>query len=165
MTAAAAEPLLATFETAAAAAGQAEAAVRKRMEAEIAATERDRAFAYRRLNLMRTLARAMAAAETGEIAVGRGLGAVRAELGWEAESESRTETLGRLAPVVRAAFASITQGTHEEPASVDVAGALTLSTASRARPSLQGRDRSLRVPAARGGRHRRHVLGRVPAPA
>jgi hypothetical protein len=107
MTAAAAQSLLAPFEAAAAAAGEAEAALRKRMEAKIAAAERERAFAYRRLNLMRTLARALGSAETEEAAVGRGLGAVRAELGWETETETRAETLGRLVPVVCAAFASL----------------------------------------------------------
>jgi hypothetical protein len=106
--------LLATFEAAATAAGKAETAVRKRMEAEVAAAERERAFAYRRLNLMRTLARAIGRAEDEEAAVGRGLAAVRAELGWESDNDTRTETLSRLAPVVRAAFAALAPATTEE---------------------------------------------------
>jgi hypothetical protein len=101
------QALLASFEAAAEAASQAEAALRRRMEAEIAAAERARAFAYRRLNLMRTLAHAVAPADSEEAAVSRGLAAVRAALGWETESETRTETLGRLAPVVRGTFASL----------------------------------------------------------
>jgi hypothetical protein len=53
MMAATAQPLLVAFEAAATAAGKAETTVRKRAEAEIAAAERDRAFAYRRLNRAR----------------------------------------------------------------------------------------------------------------
>src|SRR5215831_11637731 len=50
-----AQGLLATFEAAADAAGKAEAAVRRRVEAEVAAAVRERAFAYRRLNLVRIM--------------------------------------------------------------------------------------------------------------
>jgi hypothetical protein len=120
----AAHALLATFEAAATAAGQAEAALRKRMEAEIAAAERERAFAYRRLNLMRTLAHAIGSAETEEAAVGRGLAAVRARLGWEDDSDARTETLSRLAPVVSATFAALAAAQDGDARHLDVAGTL-----------------------------------------
>jgi hypothetical protein len=120
-----AQGLLATFEAAATAAGNSEAALRKRMEAEVAAAGRERAFAYRRLNLMRTLARAMSTAESEEAAVSRGLAAIRAELGWESDSEARTETLERLAPAVRAAFTSLSPAEDGEAPGADVAGALT----------------------------------------
>jgi hypothetical protein len=36
----------------------------------------------------------MATAETEEEAVGRGVAAIRAQLGWETDSETRAETLG-----------------------------------------------------------------------
>jgi hypothetical protein len=119
-----AQALLATFEAAAAAAGDTETAVRKRAYAEIAAAERERAFAYRRLNLMRTLARAIGGADKEEEAVGRGIAVVRAELGWHDDSETRTETLVRLAPVVGAAFASLAPAEGREAPAPDVAGAL-----------------------------------------
>jgi hypothetical protein len=119
-----ARALLAKFEAAAAAAGETETAVRKRACAEIAAAERARAFAYRRLNLTRTLARAIGGAAKEEEAVGRGLAAVRAELGWHDDSETRTETLARLAPVVGAAFASLTPVEDRDAPAPDVAGAL-----------------------------------------
>jgi hypothetical protein len=111
-----AQRLLAPFEAAAAAANRAEDALRKRMEIEVAAAERERAFAHRRLNLMRTLAHAVAQADSEEAAVGRGLAAVRAELGWESETETRAETLRRLAAVVGATFGNLapTRG-EEEP--------------------------------------------------
>jgi len=124
MTAAASQALLATFEAAAAVAGKAEAAVRKRAETEIAAAERERALAYRRLNLMRTLARAVATAESEEAAVGRGLAAIRAELGWETDSDTRTETLRRLAPLVRATFAGLAPAADREAPGPDVPGTL-----------------------------------------
>jgi hypothetical protein len=116
--------LLSTFEAAAAAASKAEAALRKRMEAEVAAAERERAFAYRRLNLMRTLARAIGRGESEEAAVGGGLAAVRAELGWESDSDTRTQTLSQLAPVVRAAFATLSPTEDGEAPGADVAGTL-----------------------------------------
>jgi hypothetical protein len=118
-----AQALLATFEAAAAAADETETAVRRRAYAEIAAAERARAFAFRRLNLMRTLARAIGGADKEE-AVGRGLAAVRAELGWHDDSETRTETLGRLAPVVVATFASLARVEDGDAPATDVAGAL-----------------------------------------
>jgi hypothetical protein len=119
-----AQALLATFEAVASAAGKAEAAVRKRAEAEIAAAERERAFAYRRLNLLRTLVRAIVSAESEQAAVGRGLAAVRAELGWEVDSDTRTETLSRLAPVVRTAFANLMPAEDAEAPCAEVAGTL-----------------------------------------
>ena len=119
-----AQTLLATFEAAATAAGETETAVRKRAYAEIAAAERKRAFAYRRLHLMRTLARAIGDAGKEEEAVPRGLAAFRAELGWHDDSETRTETLTRLAPVVGAAFASLALAEGREVPAPDAAGAL-----------------------------------------
>jgi hypothetical protein len=94
------------------------------MEAEVAAAVRERAFAYRRLNLVRILARAIGLANGEEEAVGRGLQAVRAELGWNADSETRVETLSRLAPVVRAAFASLATVNEQSVPAPDVAQAL-----------------------------------------
>ena len=100
----AAQTLLGTFEKAARAAAEAEAELRKKMEADILRLERQRAFAYRRLNFMRTLAQNIQPAESDEAAIAIGCGVVRAELSWKTESESRAETLSRLAPVIRATF-------------------------------------------------------------
>jgi hypothetical protein len=119
-----AQAVLATFEAAAAAAGDTETAVRKRAYAEIAAAERERAFAYRRLNLMRTLARAIGGADKEEEAVGRGLAAVRAELGWESDSDTRAATLDQFAAVIRATFAALAPETEEEARGADVARTL-----------------------------------------
>lgn len=117
--------LLAAFEAAADTASKAEAALRKRMEAEVAAAERQRAFAYRRLNLMRTLTRAISRAESEEAAVSSGLAAVRAQLGWESDSDTRSETLSRLGPVVSAAFAGLAAPARDAQApAADVARSL-----------------------------------------
>ena len=121
----AAPALLAVFEAAADAASETEAALRKRMEAEVTAAERERAVAYRRLNLMRTLTRAISRAESAEAAVSSGLAAVRAQLGWESDSDTRSETLSRLGPVVSAAFAGLAAPAQDAQApAVDVAGTL-----------------------------------------
>jgi hypothetical protein len=107
--------LLAELESAARAAQEAEAALRKQMVAEVARLERQRAFAYRRLNLMRPVTEAVAAAANEEAALANGLATLRAELGWDSESETRSETLARFADVVRAIFASCAE-TEEAPA-------------------------------------------------
>jgi hypothetical protein len=99
------EPLVAAFEAAAVAAGEAEGTLRKQMEAEILRLERERAFAYRRLNFVRTLSDGIHSAENEEAAVARGCAVARTELGWESDSETRTETLSRLVPFIRSAFA------------------------------------------------------------
>ena len=98
------QAFLAELESAAISANQAEGELRKRMAEEITRLERQRAFAFRRLNLMREVAKAIASAENEESAIACGLAVVRTELGWETDNESRTETLNHFAPVVRAAF-------------------------------------------------------------
>jgi hypothetical protein len=120
----AARDLLAQFEAAAAAANEAEAALRKRMEREVAAAERERAFAYRRLNLMRTLTQAVESAESEEVAVASGLAAVRARLGWADDSDTRTETLDRFRPVVRTTFMSLASAEEAPSCAADPARAL-----------------------------------------
>jgi len=107
--------LVAEFETAARAAQAAEAALRKQMVEELARLERQRAFAYRRLNLMRPVTEAVAAAADEEAALASGLATARAELGWDSDSETRSETSARFADVVRAIFESCAE-TEEAPA-------------------------------------------------
>jgi len=110
-----AQVLLAKFEATAAAAKEAEAALHKQMAQEIARAERERAFAYRKLNLLRAVIDAVAAAEDEETAATAGITALRAELGWEKGDE--TCDLTRFSPVVRAIFLSLAtpgaEGNHE----------------------------------------------------
>ncbi|MGE0849271.1 MAG: hypothetical protein AB7O44_06555 [Hyphomicrobiaceae bacterium] len=111
-----AQALLTAFESEAGAAGQAEAALRKQMEAEILRLERERAFAYRRLNFMRLLCDGAQSAESEEAAVANSRALVRAELGWDEDSETREETLSRLAPVIQATFACLASEAAEPQA-------------------------------------------------
>jgi hypothetical protein len=94
-----------------AAAGQAETAegqYRREAAQRIAALEQERAFAFRRLNLMRMIADAVAGSESEEIAVANALAALRSKLGWGSDSEPRTEVLSRFAPVGQAVFRNVT---------------------------------------------------------
>lgn len=105
--------LIAEFEASAVAAREAEDALRKRLTAEVSNLERERAFAYRRLNLMRAVTGAIASVESEETAVANGLAVVRAELGWESDSDSRAETLSRFASVLRSAFTGLSPSKPE----------------------------------------------------
>ena len=101
-----------------AAAGHAETAEREyRQEAaqRIAALEHERAFAYRRLNLVRELAGAMATADAEESAIGIAFALVRGKLGWSRDSEARTEVIERFAPVAQALFRALTGEDEPEP--------------------------------------------------
>jgi hypothetical protein len=95
------------LKAAAAEAEAAEASFRQQTADRIKVLEQERAFAYRRLNLMSALADVVAPAESEDAAVAGGLAALRAKLGWEGETETRTEVLSRFALVVRTAFASL----------------------------------------------------------
>ncbi|MGH6879958.1 hypothetical protein [Hypericibacter sp.] len=101
-------PATATFLDALhAAAGQAETAegrYRRETAQRIAALERERVFAFRRLNLLRAVAQAVARSETEEVAVANAQAMLRSKLGWSSDSEARTELLSRFAPVGQAVF-------------------------------------------------------------
>lgn len=105
--------LLAAFEAAARTASEAEAALRKEMEAQILRLDRRRAFAYRKLNFMRSLSESVRSAADEEAAVAAGRTKVRSQLGWESDSEARSETLSRLTPVTQATFCCLTSAEAE----------------------------------------------------
>ena len=84
--------------------------------------EQDRAFGFRRLNLMRTVTAALDGCETEEDAILRGSAAFLHELGWSGTSETQQETLTNFAPVIAACW----QATQAE---MPDAGAPTDSTA------------------------------------
>jgi hypothetical protein len=104
--------LVAGFEVAAKAAQQDEDAVRKRMVEEVARLELQRAFAYRKLNLVRTLCAAMTSAETRRPPSPMAWRSC-VPSGWEGDSETRTETLSHLKHVVRATFAALAPAAAE----------------------------------------------------
>ena len=112
------------LKAAATSAHESENALRKRMVEEIARLERQRAFAYRRLNLMNEVTKAAASAEDEDTAVARGLAVLRTELGWTSESETRKATLERFERVVRAAIAGLSS-TETAESAPDIADELS----------------------------------------
>jgi hypothetical protein len=105
-----------SLQEAAVKAETAETAFRREIAKRIKNFEHERAVAYRRLNFMRALADATAAAESEEIAVANALAVVRTKLGWSSDSEARTAVLSRLAPVAQAMFTRLTPPEKDKPA-------------------------------------------------
>jgi hypothetical protein len=101
----------------------AENELRKEMSVRLKAIEQDRKFAYRRLNLMRAVAQAVANAESEEIAVANALAALRERLGWSSDSEPRAVALEKFTAVGKAVFLSLAPPEAEAP-DADVLGAL-----------------------------------------
>jgi hypothetical protein len=85
----------------------AEAKFRREIAERTKALERERAFAFRRLNFIRAVAEVIASAESEEIAVASALAVVREKLGWANDSEARGAVLTKFAPVAKAMFASL----------------------------------------------------------
>ena len=92
------------LKTAAEAAKTAEASFRREATLRVAALEKERAFAFRRLNLMQAIAEAMVSAESEEIAVASAFAALRTRLGWNSDSEARSEVIMHFSPVALAVF-------------------------------------------------------------
>ncbi|MBK5957633.1 hypothetical protein CCR97_05335 [Rhodoplanes elegans] len=108
-------PFLVSLEAAAGHAETAEAAFRREAAQRIAALEQERAVAYRRLNLMRGLAEAMAGADAEASAVAISFAVLRGKLGWHEDSEARTEVLEMFAPVAQALFRALSGEDEPEP--------------------------------------------------
>lgn len=77
------------------------------------ALARARAYAYRRADLMASLATAIADAPDAEMAAAAGQAMLRARLGWSTDSDARTEVLTRFAPLAVAVFEADAQGGPE----------------------------------------------------
>ncbi|UCI09600.1 hypothetical protein [Mesorhizobium sp. B1-1-8] len=92
------------LRTSAEAAKAAETSFRHEAARQIAALEQERAFAFRRLNLMQLLGDAIAPAESEDIAVASAFAALRTRLGWNADSEARSEVISHFGPVALAMF-------------------------------------------------------------
>ncbi len=94
--------LIAGFEHAAEAAGEAEDAYRKEAAARIAALALERATAFRRLNLVRGAVRAISEADEPEKAVARARFVIAQTLGWEEIGPRQELVLDRLTPFLEA---------------------------------------------------------------
>jgi hypothetical protein len=112
-----------------------EAEYRQEASVRIATLERERAFAFRRMNLMRSIAEAAmpqvedssdAPERSGEeIAVARALALLRIRLGWSSDSEMQDATLARFTPVAIALCrASIGEDQNGPDATPDIGEAL-----------------------------------------
>ncbi|HEY2839602.1 MAG TPA: hypothetical protein VGJ26_10650 [Pirellulales bacterium] len=97
---------------------------RREIAQRIRALENERAFAFRRYNLMRAIADLVASAESEEIAVAGATAALRGKLGWSSDSEARAAVLSRFAPVAQAMFANLAPAGNDEAPVPDVIAAL-----------------------------------------
>jgi len=104
-----------------------ETKLRQEFSQRLNSIEQDRAFAYRRYNLMSAVADAAAGAQSEEIAVANVLAALRTRLGWDSDSEARSAILSNFAVVGKTVFLSLAPPeaeAGENDSSVDVVAAL-----------------------------------------
>jgi hypothetical protein len=113
---------LVSLKEAADSAAVAEKAFRREAAERIKALEQERAFAFRRLNVMRLVIEAVTGAESEEIGVAAALAVLRSRLGWSSDSESRSAVLSRFALVAQTAFANL-RDSAEDPVA-NIGGAL-----------------------------------------
>jgi hypothetical protein len=88
---------------------RAEGQFRREIAQRIALLERERAFAFRRLNLMRAVSTAVTGAESEEVAVANGLYALCDKLGWSTKGTARDEVLTHFTRVVQSIFEGLGQ--------------------------------------------------------
>jgi len=103
----------------------AESDFRREIARRIKALENERAFAFRRYNLICAIADLVASAESEEIAVAGATAVLRTKLGWSSDSEARAAVLSRFAPVAQTMFASLAPSDNEEAPEPDVIAALS----------------------------------------
>jgi hypothetical protein len=97
---------------------------RSQIAARIKELEKQRAFAFRRLNLMKEVSGVIAGAESEEIAVAVATAVLRAKLGWADDNEARMAVVSGFAPVAQAMFASLAPTESEDQEKPDVIRAL-----------------------------------------
>lgn len=95
---------LAALERAAVAAQQEELRFRANVASEIARRERERQFAFRRVEIAKAMARAAATADAKDDAVAAQAAAFRRELGWYGETEHKKATLEQWRKVAEAVW-------------------------------------------------------------
>jgi hypothetical protein len=103
------------FAAAARQAELSEQAYRREVATRIAVLEQERAFAFRRVNLMTSIAESIAGAESEETAVANALATLRGRLGWDSDSEACTAVLAQFAAVAEAIFARLAPEAADEP--------------------------------------------------
>jgi hypothetical protein len=93
---------------------------RSQIAARIKELEKQRSFAFRRLNLMKEVASVIAGAESEEIAVAAATAVLRVKLGWANDSEARIAVVSSFAPVAQAMFASLAPVESDDEEKPDV---------------------------------------------
>jgi hypothetical protein len=93
---------------------------RSQISTRIKELEKQRSFAFRRLNLMKEVSSVIAGAESEEIAVAVATAVLRAKLGWASDSEARMEVVSSFAPVAQAMFASLAPPESDDEEKPDV---------------------------------------------
>lgn len=86
--------------------------------------EQERAFSYRRFNLINEVSAAVASAESEEIAVAVATAVLRARLGWVSDSDARIAVTSSFAPVAQAMFANLAPVESADEPKPDVLAAL-----------------------------------------
>ena len=104
------DPYLDELEREAADCEAAEAEFRRTMKERVAELAANRAFANRRMNVMRSLFQTVRQADTPEIAIAGAVAALRHRLGWREDSPARDEVLSQYANVAKAAFDEVRSG-------------------------------------------------------
>lgn len=102
-------PFITTLSEDAKACEQAESEFRRTMNMRIAELAEARAFANRRMNVMRSLFDTVSRAGEKDVAIAAAITMLRTRLGWRESSEARDEVLEEYAKVADAAYAA----THE----------------------------------------------------
>lgn len=102
----------------------AEDAFRRTMNARVAELAEARAFANRRMNVMRSLFDTVSRIEERDAAVAAALAALRQRLGWVEDSAARDEVLAAYRKVAEAAFAATHPADEKDEPAADIAGAL-----------------------------------------
>lgn len=109
------QPFIAELERLAHSAQREELTFRDSIAREITRRERERQFAFRRVELARSMARVAAGAQSEKVAIARQLDALVGECGWYGESDQRRKTLEAWTPVAIAVWQGV-QPTTASPA-------------------------------------------------
>lgn len=107
------------LEQEAIAAQRSEIAFRRDIAAEIERRERDRQYAFRRLDLARTMAKAAGETDSEEKAIAAQVAALRAELGWYGDTEERQRVFEAWREVATAVAASVASNARDDASTED----------------------------------------------
>src|SRR5690554_4834880 len=127
---------LENLHAAARAASAAEVEHQKQAAARAAELRNERAFAWRRLNLMRGLADAVRGAETAEAAIAAGRTAMLGMVGWNGATQAQRDVADRFRPVVLAVWNACREQGEETDAGAALAEFEAWFAAERGSPFL-----------------------------